>query len=371
MKKILCLLFLLIFIATPAHAGSNYGVQETHNVMVWSGFQIRRHIGNLAGSWTRVNWVVTNGSNAIEITYQDKDYCHVEANAPIQGAKITCYMYYYGDISTEEHIINVSSDGQLILTASPSGGDVLWGEKVLLQANQADANIYYTLDGSTPTTDSYKYYPDRGITITNSCTLKAFAVKARYTPSEILTENYTISDNFKDKTVEGVEMKFKITNNSAKTCEVVSNSISQNTSGNITIPKEVKGFKVTGIQDYALKYCDKITSVIIPNTVTTIGDQVFYGCSNLHTVQIPNSVAQIGNWAFKGCTSLTSVTLPESLAKMGDNLFDGCTNLSSVVIPNNIQSIGQYAFRKCSSLVSVIIPNSVTSIGRYAFLFCM
>ncbi|MBP3495790.1 MAG: leucine-rich repeat domain-containing protein [Clostridia bacterium] len=70
------------------------------------------------------------------------------------------------------------------------------------------------------------------------------------------------------------------------------------------------------------------------------------------------------------CTSLTSVTIPDSVTSIGDNAFYNCTSLTSITIPNSVTSIGWHAFEDCTSLTSITIPNSVTSIGTYAFYNC-
>ena len=114
----------------------------------------------------------------------------------------------------------------------------------------------------------------------------------------------------------------------------------------------------------------EITNLIIPNSVTSIGDYAFYGCSGLTSVTIPNSVTSIGDYAFYGCSGLTSVTIPNSVTSIGNCAFSGCSGLTSVTIPNSVTSIGNYAFSGCSGLTSVTIPNSVTSIGDSAFYDC-
>ncbi len=88
------------------------------------------------------------------------------------------------------------------------------------------------------------------------------------------------------------------------------------------------------------------------------------------TVTIPDSVTSIGNQAFLGCTGLTSVTIGNSVTSIGYYAFQGCTGLTTVTIPNSVTSIGNYAFYGCTGLTSVTIGNSVTSIGNYAFLVC-
>ena len=161
----------------------------------------------------------------------------------------------------------------------------------------------------------------------------------------------------------------------------------------IEIYEEVDGYKVLGIESLAFSGCNNLSSVSIPNSVTTIGYQAFYGCNSLASVSIPNSVTSIGYHAFSGCSSLasasipssvtrigyhafqncsslTSVTIPGSLTTIERGVFYGCSNLSFVSIPSSVTSIGSEAFYGCSSLTSISIPNSVTSIGSEAFQGC-
>ena len=116
--------------------------------------------------------------------------------------------------------------------------------------------------------------------------------------------------------------------------------------------------------------CSRLTSITIPNSVTSIGDYAFINCSSMTSVTIPNSVNSIGNWVFRDCKSLTSVTIPNSVTSIGEYAFSFCSGLTSVTIPNSVTSIGEYAFSSCSGLTSVTLLNSVTSIGNGAFCNC-
>jgi len=61
----------------------------------------------------------------------------------------------------------------------------------------------------------------------------------------------------------------------------------------------------------------------------------------------------IANYAFSGCTSLTSVTIPNSVTSIGSSAFDSCRSLRNVTIPNSVTSIGFGAFYDCTNLTNV------------------
>ena len=89
-----------------------------------------------------------------------------------------------------------------------------------------------------------------------------------------------------------------------------------------------------GIAYQAFYYCGLLTSITIPNSVTSIGGAAFYECSSLTSITIPDSVTSIGSDAFVGCSSLTSITIPDSVTSIGRNAFNGCSHLKSVKFKN-------------------------------------
>ena len=133
----------------------------------------------------------------------------------------------------------------------------------------------------------------------------------------------------------------------------------------ITIPDSV-----TSIGNGAFRYCTSLTSITIPNSVMSISNGAFWNCTKLASITIPNSVTSIGNDAFRYCTSLASITIPNSVTSIGDSTFWNCKSLASITIPESVTSIGNSVFIGCTSLASITIPNSVTSIGNNAFDGC-
>ena len=96
-----------------------------------------------------------------------------------------------------------------------------------------------------------------------------------------------------------------------------------------------------------------MTSVTIPNSVTSIGIYAFEGCSGLTSVTIPNSVEYIREATFQGCSCLTSVDIPNSVKFIEKNAFNECKGLTSITIGNSVTSIWDCAFAKCSELQNV------------------
>ena len=130
----------------------------------------------------------------------------------------------------------------------------------------------------------------------------------------------------------------------------------------------------------AFAYDTCLTSVTIPNSVTSIGEDAFVGCTGLTSITIPNSVTSIDRWAFRGCGGLTSIVV-----ESGNPVYDNRNNCNAIivtstntlmlgcnttVIPKSVTSIGVFAFKGCSSLTSITVPESVTSIGNLAFEGC-
>lgn len=141
------------------------------------------------------------------------------------------------------------------------------------------------------------------------------------------------------------------------------------TAADVTIPSRYKGKPVTAIE-HAAFFNSAVTSVTIPDSVTSISDGAFGFCSQLTNISIPNSVTYISFSAFRACTSLKSITLPSSLSSISEALFFGCSQLTTIHIPDSVSSIHSYAFCNCGKLETIRIPVSVTLIETDAFAGC-
>lgn len=141
------------------------------------------------------------------------------------------------------------------------------------------------------------------------------------------------------------------------TAVIVTNYKYNGAAADVTIPSRYKGKPVTTI-GHAAFFNSAVTSVTIPDSVTSISDDAFVNCPQLTNISIPNSVTYIGFSAFNSCTSLKSITLPSSLSTIQSYAFCNCGNLETIRIPVSVTSIGNCAFDDCPSLMTVTYPGS-------------
>lgn len=149
---------------------------------------------------------------------------------------------------------------------------------------------------------------------------------------------------------------------------------------------------VTSLGDYAFSDCGKLseialpagltsfgsnvfadcgfTSVTLPVGVTEISDNMFRRCTSLTSITIPDSVTSIEYGAFAVCTNLADIAIPDSVATIGAGAFDGCTGFTNIVIPDGVTSIEETAFSGCTGLTEINLPAGITSIETYTFRSC-
>ena len=150
---------------------------------------------------------------------------------------------------------------------------------------------------------------------------------------------------------------------------------------------------VTELKKRAFSCCGLLNSVTIPSSVIKIGDYCFSSCNRMLTFKLPDSIEFIGEGAFCNCQSLTSITIPQKITelkydtfsdckrlrnvtfhdtflRLGQSVFSGCDALTTIALPNSLQYIGPSCFYKCKLLRNIEIPNSVTVIENYCFSEC-
>ena len=181
------------------------------------------------------------------------------------------------------------------------------------------------------------------------------------------------------------------------------------------------------IEEKAFKNCLKLTSIKLPESVTTIQNRIFEGCSMLQSVQMGSQVKELGTHLFIKCSSLSSIiinennqyfttinnviftkdkkeliyyaaslpekhydvpftvetirkesftgskiesiTFPSNLKKIEESAFYGSRHLKQLTLPHYLKSIGKTAFAGCRSLTTVIMTSAV-EIGDHAFIGC-
>lgn len=128
---------------------------------------------------------------------------------------------------------------------------------------------------------------------------------------------------------------------------------------------------VTEIGVNAFMGCRSLTSITLPDTVTTIAPGAFSNCIQLGSCVFPENLqfTKISKETFKGCTELEEVLIPSSVTEIAESAFQGCTNLKRVVLSNNLNTIGSMAFKDASLMEGVYIPASVSSIPENNQIF--
>lgn len=137
---------------------------------------------------------------------------------------------------------------------------------------------------------------------------------------------------------------------------------------------------VTNIGSNTFTGCNNLKSVIIPSsieksssihpkTLQTENGYAFRSCQNLTEVHLTEGLQKILTGMFSGCKSLTSITIPDSVTSIGSMAFYN-TNLSKVEIPLSVNTIQTEAFELCRNLTSVSLPSSIKTIGELAFCAC-
>lgn len=180
---------------------------------------------------------------------------------------------------------------------------------------------------------------------------------------------------------------------------------------NTALRKAEIGAGVEEIENDAFRYCTRLETVTIPNTVEKWGYRIFGNCYCLRALNLPNkaissshvlyechsckaaslpnntsilnaylrncihlprfhmkkTITKIGDYAVYYCTDLKNIKLPDSITSIGKYAFSSCKSLGNIKLPESLQTIGEYAFQGCSGLEKTNLPSKLQTIGQYAF----
>ena len=379
---------------------------------------------------------VTIPNSVTNIGYRTFSGCSSLTSVHISDIAAWCNIKFYGSTSNPLYYAkHLYMNGKEITELVIPDGVTSIGKYVFYNCLSLTS---VTIPNSVTSIGEYAFYRCRGltsVTIGNSVTsIGGYAFKGCSSLTSVTIPNGVTSigwDAFRDcSSLTSIIIPNSVTSiditafyntawyNNLPDGVVYINNIAYEYKGTMPTDTKIEFVEGTlGIAGNAFYGCSGLTSVTIPNSVTSIGWSAFYNCSSLTSVTIPNSVTSIGenafygtawfnnqpdglvyagkvaykykgtmpsntsielaegtleiaNCAFYGCSGLTSVTIPNSVTSIGGFAFAGCSSLTSVTIPDGVTSIGIYTFYNCSNLTSITIPNSVTSIGGEAFRGC-
>ena len=257
-------------------------------------------------------------------------------------------------------------------------------QKLILPGTYRTGMMEYSLDGSTYSTsvpvgkdvgDYTVYYRKVGESVASTLT------------ATIADKEDNQGSTFTAKTVEGIDMVFTILDESEKTCQVgyfdgSSDKLAINkesVEGHVTIPETANGYTVVKIGKFAFDNTIKMTSVTIPESVTSIDENAFFNCNGLTSFELPANVVSLGNRALSSLRSVEFLKVAE-----GNSVYDSRGNCNAIIetttnkllfgskitkIPADVSEIGEYAFANLDNY-TFTIPSTVTKIDDNAFYFC-
>jgi Flp pilus assembly protein protease CpaA len=235
--------------------------------------------------------------------------------------------------------------GTVSITGIAEVGQLLTANTNSLDGNGAIAYQWKWNNGTTIGTNSSSYTvqsADIGSTITVTVTRSGYSGSVTSAPTVIVT----------GEAQPALGLAFTPLNGG--TAWSVSRGMA--TASEVVIPAIYEGKPVIRISYNGFSSYTNLTSITIPNSVTSIESQAFTDCSNLSSVTIGSGVTSIGSYAFSSCRSLTSVTIGNSVGSIGNGAFADCRSLTSITIPNSVTSIGEKVLSGCTNLTSITIP---------------
>lgn len=132
----------------------------------------------------------------------------------------------------------------------------------------------------------------------------------------------------------------------------------------IVIPATYQGYPVTNarytfhLDEQGNEIGDHVKSITIPASLEE-WDSFALSFNNMEKVVYLGKPSQICDFAFSYCEKLTDIVIPDSVTLIDHDAFNGCPSLPSIIIPNSVTEIGHEAFRDCTSLENIIFEGTI------------
>ncbi len=149
--------------------------------------------------------------------------------------------------------------------------------------------------------------------------------------------------------------------------------------GVLEIPSELGGYSVIGVENKSFYENEKITEVVLPDSLEAVGNYAFMYCKSIEKVTFGKNIKIIGVSSFEsngddtkseGKGSLTTLVFNGAPEKICQKAFYYDDKLTEIVLPDGIKTIDNWAFAKCFSADKIILGDGLETIGDHAFLKC-
>lgn len=132
---------------------------------------------------------------------------------------------------------------------------------------------------------------------------------------------------------------------------------------NVVVPSVIDGNPVVALANKAFYNCKSVTSVYMPDSITTMGGNAFFACENLIRVRLAPDIEKIQSMSFFACKKLKNIELPNGLKQINISAFGSCVNLEKIELPDSLTSLVLSAFTGCQSLKRLEIPKYTESLS--------
>lgn len=132
---------------------------------------------------------------------------------------------------------------------------------------------------------------------------------------------------------------------------------------NVVVPSEIDGYTVVALGNNTFFKCKSVTSVYMPDSITTMGGGAFFSCQNLERIRLSSHIEKFETLSFFGCKKMKNIELPAGLKQISSAAFDSCAKLEKIELPESLNTLDLSAFIGCESLKRLEIPKYTESLS--------